>query len=574
MASECIAIALSPENHFVMGKTFVIHFGAAGNVSTVIRRRVSAGTNAVDVQRTCRVCTQDEWISYWLCQIDGKVYAGVGSTPGDRTVVILDDTSNYASLPITDYVRFVGLGNSALGKASRSLRIRNIVVTNVPDKLCFQLKSLDDNELSFIDVETNANDEAKVIFEAYQMECRKAKLRAKKFGVSYQEPNWRKFLERSNARKLRLNLPKGFATGLDLQSPEEQEKQRKRAERFGLQEEQKNNDDIDEDIMEDIESPIDDSQDNDQNVNSTKPWDNELKARKHRIDPPKELWKFPQDDFDEPIFDSAIRDSEPVTLVEEKIHIFGIDLAAFLKIRSDDIMSYFSLYGPSYVEWLGDFSCNVHFEDKYSASRALQGLSQPIVSPPPQELILSRKLSNSSPPPDLGQMGWYFCHAPIRKVSNDRYGRKGIRSRVLLRLATSADVGIENKEEEEEEDKGEKEPQQEDTKSLRNSRHSRPRQQQKRRSSQSRPQRKFSSKRTLLNAEQPIKNSQDNNGQGPEQRRRHHRHQQRKRRKISSRKEEREASNTYPGKKNSLHVGQELPSGRDGHSKDEIKMES
>jgi Nuclear cap-binding protein subunit 3 len=560
MASECIAIALSPENNFVMGKTFVTHFGASGNVSTVIRRRVSAGSDAIDVQRTCRVCTPDEWISYWLCLMDGKVYAGVGSIPGQGTIVILDDTLNYTSIPKTDNVRFVGIGNSALGKASRSLKIRNIVVANVPDNLSFHLSSLDDNELSFIDVETSTNDEAKVIFEAYQMECRKVKLRAKKFDVPYQEPNWKKFLESSNARKLRLNTPKGFATGLDLQSPEEQEKQRKRAERFGLQEMQSNQDGIDEETMDDVDSPIDDSPDNDQNVNSTKPWDNELKTQKYRIDPPKELWKIPLgEDIDEPILDSAMEDFELITIIEEKIHVFGIDLAAFLKIRSDDIMSYFSVYGPSHVEWLGDYSCNVHFEDKYSAARALQGLSKPIVSPPPQDLIVSRQLNNSSPPPDLGRMGWYFCPMPIRKVSNDRFGRKGIRARIILRLATSADVGIENKEEEEQQQEDKNFPRQQ-----------RPRQQQRRQSLQSRAQRKFSSKRAL-SSEQLVTSSNDN-FQGSEGSRRR-RHPQRKRRKISSRKEEREESNTYPGIKNPLLVNQALKSTRDGFSMDEIKTE-
>mmetsp|Transcript_15906 Transcript_15906/g.20926 ORF Transcript_15906/g.20926 Transcript_15906/m.20926 type:complete len:155 (+) Transcript_15906:2-466(+) len=37
-------------------------------------------------------------------------------------------------------------------------------------------------------------------------------------------------------------------------------------------------------------------------------------------------------------------------------------------------------------------------------------------------------------------MGWKFCKQPIRKVHNDRYGRRGTTARILLRVATNADI--------------------------------------------------------------------------------------------------------------------------------------
>ena len=76
--------------------------------------------------------------------------------------------------------------------------------------------------------------------------------------------------------------------------------------------------------------------------------------------------------------------------------------------------SYFSIYGPSYVEWLADLSCNVCFEDKFTASRALHNLSQEIPSPPPAEI--QNETENNDTPPDFGNMGWRFCLEPIRKV--------------------------------------------------------------------------------------------------------------------------------------------------------------
>ncbi len=67
---------------------------------------------------------------------------------------------------------------------------------------------------------------------------------------------------------------------------------------------------------------------------------------------------------------------------------------------------------------MGELSCNVLFEDKYSAARALKFMSTELPTPPPEELI--RNHPNESDemyePPDLGNMGWRLCKQPIRKV--------------------------------------------------------------------------------------------------------------------------------------------------------------
>lgn len=43
-----------------------------------------------------------------------------------------------------------------------------------------------------------------------------------------------------------------------------------------------------------------------------------------------------------------------------------------------DCLSYFSDYGPTFVEWIDDSSCNVLFEDDYTAKRALVGRGNPL----------------------------------------------------------------------------------------------------------------------------------------------------------------------------------------------------
>jgi len=137
-------------------------------------------------------------------------------------------------------------------------------------------------------------------------------------------------------------------------------------------------------------------------------------------------------------------------------------------------MAYFSVYGPSYVEWLGDLSCNVHFQDRFSAARAIENLSQELPSPPPAAAgdTESAEVTPSSEqgrarikleepdetqeaetknddgerpvvpplPPDFGAMGWRLGKHPLRKVANDRHGRRGTTARLLMRVATSLDM--------------------------------------------------------------------------------------------------------------------------------------
>ena len=66
-------------------------------------------------------------------------------------------------------------------------------------------------------------------------------------------------------------------------------------------------------------------------------------------------------------------------------------------------------------------------------------MSQEIPTPPPPELEGSGA-DGDEKLPDLGAMGWRFGKTLLRKVADDRHGRRGTTARVLLRLATSQDV--------------------------------------------------------------------------------------------------------------------------------------
>lgn len=66
------------------------------------------------------------------------------------------------------------------------------------------------------------------------------------------------------------------------------------------------------------------------------------------------------------------------------------------------------------MEWLGDLSCNVLFEDKFSAIRAMQAMARDLPTPPPAEL---NEDDDEYHPPDFGAMGWKIGKRFVRKVS-------------------------------------------------------------------------------------------------------------------------------------------------------------
>jgi Nuclear cap-binding protein subunit 3 len=49
------------------------------------------------------------------------------------------------------------------------------------------------------------------------------------------------------------------------------------------------------------------------------------------------------------------------------IHVFGVD-----KMSTENIRQHFLEYGPSWIEWINDSSCNITFEDGFTAARVLR----------------------------------------------------------------------------------------------------------------------------------------------------------------------------------------------------------
>jgi len=488
MARECVAVALSPTDAFTMGKTYVVHIGANHDLQTVLRRRLINGHECVDtVVGVPNVCTENKFTKYWIVlQQNGQLSVGMGDTPGMQTLGTLDDSMYHALRSGVDAVKYVGVGNSALGRKARDLRVRNVRVMTVSD--CFAatngipMSTFDPSKMVSDEKEKDAK-----LWEDYMKECDKAKARAVKFGIEYKQPPPGAFIKWSEARRMRANPERGFITGMDIKSTEEQEKARKRKERFEEEDRQnKSKRGLEEDNMCD-DANMEDDEANEAEAAAKKlvpleqAWDNEELVSEMRVDPPKSLYIIKDDDVDasksstqldgdgsadrgegpmQEEENKAISEEKDIELVLTKIHLFAFDWAAFKQIRTDDILSFFRDYGPSYVEWLGELSCNIHFEDKYSAARAMEANSRDL----PTEIPLSTNNKDESieehndmeeneeimntekeePQPisqtNLGSMGWRLLNYPIRKIQSDRYGKRGTRSRCLLRIATSADV--------------------------------------------------------------------------------------------------------------------------------------
>jgi len=463
MASECVALTLSPETAFVTGKTYEIHFGANGNLSTVIRRKLTNGQDCIENWYTSlKVCTLDKWSPYWISLYKGKLSAGIGRQPGLHCLGTFDDSMYEALRPGHDAVRYVGLGNSVVGRKLKypPVKIRHLKVMPIPPYILenanrkeFPVNPITLHTLIHLQVDQG---EWTQLLKEYEEECAKGRARAEKYGSVYKEPPAEAFFRWSDARRLWANPTKGFATGFDVTSQQEEEKRKARMERFAKDKKRKSVDG-EEKSAEGENTPIADNAMLDvmPSVKRREPlpvieaWDNEELVRSLRVDPPlqsvasnssntgvtaEEDLIIGEEVVREETKDEMQQDNlENPELVPEKIHVFAIDWAAFKQIRTEDIMAHFSIYGPSYVEWLGELSCNVLFEDRFSAARAIMNLSQAIPSPPPPDLAVEN-------PPDLGALGWTFCVSPIYKLVNDRFGRRGTRARALMRVANTADV--------------------------------------------------------------------------------------------------------------------------------------
>ena len=350
MARECITIALSPSPYFIRSKTYVIHFGENGDLSTVLCR---PGSSSITSLATPRICSDRSYRPYWIIlKVDGTLSAGFGYIPGLSTFAKLDDSMYSQVRSGIDAPKYVGFGNSSIpGRDARgrgivsNIKVRKIRVMPIPFVFENFIGGIPISEPCDGSNNNNASEEDKnedvSLRRLYASECDKSRKRSIKFGTEYKMPGPDAFLRWSDARRLRANPKPGFVTGLNLYTEEEKEKARKRAERFEAEREamgggrgdniktgQKSDDDDDEGKM-----PI---------LNSA--WDNFEFLQKMRTDAPSHLIGLdglPKDNVSSSLIangDVVDNSNNVPSVVPEKVHLFTIDWAAFKQIRTDDIM--------------------------------------------------------------------------------------------------------------------------------------------------------------------------------------------------------------------------------------------
>ena len=188
---------------------------------------------------------------------------------------------------------------------------------------------------------------------AAAQEAEKHRRRAERFQMEYVAPKeervlkgveeWQKGQMERYGRKA-----EAFVTGIDLASPEERAKIEARRAKYGPS-------------VPPPEGPapgIPHADDPEEAARRAK--------RAERFGEATAASAAPEDDTME--VDTLVPPHEPPVDSEvrpEALHVYGVDL-----LNTTEILGYFTSFGPKYVEWIDDSSCNVVFADTTNATRA------------------------------------------------------------------------------------------------------------------------------------------------------------------------------------------------------------
>ena len=224
----------------------------------------------------------------------------------------------------------------------------------------------------------------------------KHKRRAERFGVEYIDPSTKQAHE--GARHREHHPRSGFATGIDIFTEEEVAKKNQRAARFGLET---------------------------QGLNYNPPQvpEDETK-RRQRAERFGTTYEAPDDTglMEVDLFEQRKDPGPDIQRRLDAIHVYGIDL-----LSTSDIFRYFTDYGPTFVEWLNDSSCNVIFRDDGTAKRALAGLGRPL---PADQAIVPEGMDVTDP-----QNMIYLWHKGVSDLK-----KSGSDVPVIFRMSTVEDV--------------------------------------------------------------------------------------------------------------------------------------
>ncbi|KAK9807015.1 hypothetical protein WJX72_010790 [[Myrmecia] bisecta] len=235
--------------------------------------------------------------------------------------------------------------------------------------------------------------------ELLEEEREKHRRRAERFGTEFVKPERRSDL-RDESRKERLKRS-GFKTGIDLFTEDEIARRQERAARFGIPEEAQ--------ALE---------------YRPVEPDEDEIR-KKERAE--RFGLEYTAPDQAGLIDVDLLEKRQDVDLEVERrpeaIHMYGVDL-----MSTGDCLKYFGDYGPTYVEWINDSSCNVLFEDAYTAKRAIVGRGRPL---PPEDVPMGQE--QTLDPSDVRNIP-YLWH------KGEDFEKQGTGIPLIFRIATVKDV--------------------------------------------------------------------------------------------------------------------------------------
>nr|CCA21932.1 conserved hypothetical protein [Albugo laibachii Nc14]CCA24782.1 conserved hypothetical protein [Albugo laibachii Nc14] len=352
---------------------FEVAIGSSGNTEVVWRRNTTTQLRKMRIHEeelsnvfTGRTCSETVFVPYWIVWMHRTFVLGIGKDIG------VDPIAKAVVDEACDPLAYVSFAAWDVPATCRNVELCDTHETSI---------QVDEMKIRTI-IRSDPFGEEDLLTEsqrkAYEEAVETARKRAERFGVAHKAPNLKDFVDPKDIRKWQRSgtvaTDSVFATGFDLSSQDELNKRTERMKRFGTP-----------------AFAVEFSTDSARAISkgmTQEEWQEE-NNNKERMAARAEKFGLTQAENDNQSLHAASQkvasercDISEKALKEELfrddgIHVYSLD-ERFQQVRSKDVLSYFTGYGPSYVEWINDSSCTVVFQDVFTAKRALIALGHEI----------------------------------------------------------------------------------------------------------------------------------------------------------------------------------------------------
>jgi hypothetical protein len=366
---------------------YELALGFSGNTEVTVRKYVASsaggGKEIALANVFCgRSMSDERFVPYWIVVQHGAIAAGIGQQIGVDPLVRCTDPKDPAA------VCQVAFTTWNQGATVRNVRLEQLPadaplpVDQWTPRLIVRGDPYGDEDLLLPDQRAQ-----------YERECEVVERRVARFGGELIMPDLKKFLDPKVIRRLQRTgaaAERGFTTGFDMASEGETAKREARMKRFdtpqfavafsteaaralaeGVTQEEWAAREAEKLKLRERALKFGLDPDVDPKAGAMDLTPSSRKVRDERCD---------------------VKTDTMVEFRDDAIHVYSLD-ERFQQVRTNDIMAYFTGYGPWYVEWINDSSCTVVFEDAGTAGRALIALGDEV---PMQTIKQSKQLAGDS----------------------------------------------------------------------------------------------------------------------------------------------------------------------------------